>query len=112
MCDGEVNVVERETFGVIGEDGSSFRLYLGAGIATNGFNCALLGVSLADADLDSDGSSQDGDWTAVAMDSGLVTVAYAGGCLWAGDPDMDQELEALVVGASVTFRTGFTGERQ
>src|SRR6188768_1984949 len=33
VCDGEVSVVERETFGVIGEDGSSFRLYLGAGIA-------------------------------------------------------------------------------
>lgn len=112
VCDGEVSVVERETFGVIGEDGSSFRLYLGAGIATNGFNCALLGISLADAELENEGSSADGDWTAVAMDSGLVTVAYAGGCLWAGDPDMDQELEALIVGASVTFRTGFTGERR
>ena len=112
VCDGEVTVHEQETFGVIGEDGSSFRLYLGAGIATNGFNCALLGVSLADADLDNEGSAEDGDWTAVAMDSGLVTVAYAGGCVWAGDPDMDQELEALIVGASVTFRTGFTGERQ
>jgi hypothetical protein len=111
VCDGEVSVHEQETFGVIGEDGSSFRLYLGAGIATNGFNCALLGVSLADADLDNEGSADDGDWTAVAMNSGLVTVAYAGGCLWAGDPDMDAELEALVVGASVTFRTGFTGER-
>ena len=111
MCDGELSVVERETFGVIGEDGSSFRLYLGAGIATNGINCALLGVSLADADLESEGSSADGDWTAVAMNGGLVTVAYAGGCLWAGDPDMDAELEALIIGASVTFRTGFTGER-
>ena len=110
VCDGEVNVVERETFGVIGEDGSSFRLYLGAGIATNGFNCALLGVSLADADLENEGSSADGDWNAVAMQNGLVTVAYTGGCLWAGDPDMDQELEALLIGASVTFRTGFTGQ--
>ena len=110
VCDGEVSVVERETFGVIGEDGSSFRLYLGAGIATNGFNCALLGVSLADADLENEGSSADADWNAVAMQNGLVTVAYAGGCLWAGDPDMDQELEALLIGASVTFRTGFTGQ--
>jgi hypothetical protein len=112
VCDGEVSVHEQETFGVIGEDGSSFRLYLGAGIATNGINCALLAVSLADADLDNEGSAADGDWTAVAMQSGLVTVAYAGGCVWAGDPDMDAELEAILVGASVTFRTGFTGARK
>jgi len=39
-------------------------------------------------------------------------IGYAGGCLWAGDPDMDGELEAIVLGASVTFQTGFTGVRQ
>jgi len=44
-------------------------------------------------------------------DNGLVTVGYGGGCLWAGDPNMDGELEALVVGASVTFTTGFSGAR-
>lgn len=111
VCIGEIVVDEVERFGVIGESGDTFRLYLGAGIATNGINCALLGVSLADATLRSDGSPEGGDWRAVAMDAGIVTVGYAGGCLWAGDPNMDGELEALVVGASVTFTTGFTGER-
>jgi hypothetical protein len=111
VCDGEVGVIESERFGVIGESGETFRLYLGAGLATNGFNCALLAVSLADAELENQGSAEGGDWTANAMHSGLVTVAYAGGCLWAGDPDMDQELEALLLGASVSFQTGFTGER-
>lgn len=112
VCDGEMTVVERERFGVIGESGDSYRLYLGAGAATNGINCALLGVSLADATLVNEGSSADGDWTSVAMTDGLVTVAYAGGCLWAGDPNMDGQLEALVIGASVKFTTGYTGTRR
>ncbi len=111
VCDGEVTVSERETFGVIGESGESFRLFLGAGIATNGINCALLGISLADATLDNEGAPGTEEWRSVAMSSGLVTVGYGGACLWAGDPDMDQELEALVLGASVEFRTGFTGAR-
>ena len=111
VCDGDIVVRETERFGVIGEEGDSFRLYLGAGIATNGLNCALLAYSVADADLEISGSSEDGDWEAVSMDSGLVTVGYAGGCLWPGDVDDDPEIEALLAGASITFRTGFNGER-
>jgi hypothetical protein len=111
VCDGEVTTRNEERFGVIGEDGSSFRLYLGAGIATNGVNCALLGVSLADADLETTGRGTE-DWQATGMTNGLVTVAFAGGCLWIGDPDMDADLEAPVIGASVTFTTGFTGTRR
>ncbi len=111
VCDGEVTVGERETFGIIGESGESFRLYLGAGIATNGINCALLGISLADANLDNEGEPGTEEWRSVGMSAGLVTVGYGGACLWAGDPDMDQQLEALVLGASVEFRTGFTGQR-
>ena len=112
VCDGEVLVRDEERFGVIGENGETFRLYLGAGLVTNGINCALLGWSVADADLVNSGSATDGDWQAEAMDLGLVTVGYAGGCLWAGDPDADGELEALVIGAGVKFTTGFTGIRQ
>lgn len=111
VCDGEVTVREVERFGVIGESGETFRLYLGAGVVTNGFNCALLGVSLADAELSTTGSASGGDWEATSMDNGLVTVAYAGGCLWAGDPNLDGQLEALLIGASVEFTTGFTGVR-
>lgn len=112
VCDGEVVHTDSERFGVIGESGDSFRLYLGAGVATNGFNCALLAVSLADADLVNSGSAEEGNWRADAMANGLVTAGYAGGCLWAGDPDMDGELEALVIGASVKLTTGFTGTRR
>jgi hypothetical protein len=111
VCDGEIRVSRTERFGVIGEAGNSFRLYLGAGIATNGLNCALLGFSVADADLATTGTSEDGDWEAVEMEDGLVTVGYAGGCVWAGNSDPDPELEAILAGASITFRTGFTGER-
>lgn len=111
VCDGEITVSGVERFGVIGETGDTFRLYLGAGMATNGINCALLAASVADADLVNEGSAEAGDWRAISMANGLVTVGYAGGCLWAGDPNMDGQLEALVLGASVTFTTGFTGAR-
>ena len=111
VCDGDVGVVERERFGVIGETGESFRLFLGSGIATNGVNCAMLGLSLADAGLQTEGVRDSEDWRAVAMTAGLVTVGYGGACLWAGDPDMDGGLEALVLSASIEFRTGFTGAR-
>jgi hypothetical protein len=111
ICTGDIVVRDREVFGVIGEAGDSFRLYLGGGIATNGINCALLGWSVADADLGTVGSAETEDWEAIAMDRGLVTVGYAGGCLWAGDPNMDGELEALVLGASVKFTTGFVGDK-
>ncbi len=111
VCDGEVLVRNEERFGVIGESGETFRLYLGAGLVTNGINCALLGWSLADAELVNSGSASGDDWQAEAMEAGLVTVGYAGGCLWAGDPDADGDLEALAIGASVKFTTGFTAER-
>jgi hypothetical protein len=111
VCDGDIRVAETERFGVIGESGDSFRLYLGAGIATNGLNCALLGFSVADAELETTGSSEDGDWEAIAMHDGLVSVGYAGGCVWAGNTDLDPDLEAILAGASITFRTGFTGDR-
>ena len=111
VCDGDVTVRNSERFGVIGETGESFRLFLGAGIATNGINCALLAASVADANLETEGGPDEDTWIANEMTAGLVTVGYAGGCLWAGDPDMDQELEALLIGASITFKTGFTGAR-
>jgi hypothetical protein len=112
VCTDEVVTRNEERFGVIGENGSSFRLYLGAGIATNGFNCALLAYSVADAALENVGTSAGGDWEAVAMNAGVVEVGYAGGCLWAGDPNLDGELEALVLGATVKFTTGFTADRR
>jgi hypothetical protein len=111
VCDGEVVTRMRDTFGVITEDGSSFDLFLGAGIASNGINCAMAGISVARADLDTSGAAESNDWRAESMSSGEVVVGYAGGCLWAGDPDMDGELEALVISASLKFTTGFTAAR-
>lgn len=111
VCDGEVRTVERDTFGLIDDDGESFDLLLGADAASNGVNCLLLGVSSAHADLVSTGSAETEDWVAVQMTNGEVVTAYGGGCLWADDADMDDELEALALGAKVVFRTGFTGER-
>jgi len=97
-----------EAFGVIGEAGESFRLYLGGGIVTNGLNCAMLGYSLADADLDTTGTRGE-DWEAVAMQAGLVTIGYSGACLFAGT--VDGTNQALLVGAEVKFTTGFTGAK-
>ncbi|NUO51437.1 MAG: hypothetical protein HOV80_21495 [Polyangiaceae bacterium] len=110
VCDGEITVTDQEAFGVIGEEGDSFRLYLGGGIASNGVNCALLGWSVADADLVTEGEGTE-TWVANDMKNGVVTVAYAGGCLWVANVDADPDLEAAVLGASVTFTVGFTSAR-
>jgi hypothetical protein len=109
VCGGDVTVRTAETFGVIGEAGESFRLYLGAGIVTNGINCAMLGYSLADADLVTEGKLED-SWEALAMERGLVTIGYSGACLFAGTINGDDQ--ALLVGAEVKFTTGFTGQKQ
>jgi hypothetical protein len=109
ICDGGVTVATTEHFGVIGETGETFRLYLGGGIVTNGINCAMLGYSLADAELDTVGSAGM-DWEATGMSAGLVTIGYAGACLFAGQ--MDGTTQAVLVGAEVKFTTGFTGAKQ
>ena len=109
VCDGTAKIENKEKFGVIGENGDSFRLFLGAGIATNGVNCIMLAASVADADLVTMGTGN--EWVASAMENGVVDTTYAGGCLWAGDPDMDKELEALVIGASIRIRTNFSGQK-
>ena len=111
VCDGEVLTADRDTFGVINEAGDHFGLLLGAGVATNGVNCALLGVSAAEADLVSTGSAEEAPWVAQSMTNGRVVTAYAGGCLWAGDADGDEELEALVLSASVKFTATFEAAR-
>lgn len=112
VCDGEITTTEREAFGVIAEDGGSFELLLGGGAASNGVNCVLLGLSVAEADLVTEGRASSNDWRATAMENGEVRTGYAGGCLWAGDPDMDGELQALVLGASLTISVPFDAARE
>ncbi len=107
VCGGDVTVKTSEAFGVIGEAGDSFRLYLGGGVVTNGINCAMLGYSVADADLTTNMTS---GWEATAMTAGLVTIGYAGGCLFAGDVTGDNQ--ALLAGAEIKFTTGFTGTKE
>jgi hypothetical protein len=109
VCNGDVVVATAEAFGVIGEAGDSFRLFLGGGIVTNGINCALLGYSLADANLVTSGGPRSEDWQATAMTGGLVTIGYAGACVFAGTHDTDTD--AALVGAEVKFTTGFTGTK-
>ncbi|NVB81468.1 MAG: hypothetical protein HOV81_23940 [Kofleriaceae bacterium] len=109
VCDGGVTVKTTEHFGVIGEAGETFRLYLGGGIVTNGINCAMLGYSVADAQLDNVGD-KGVDWEATGMSAGLVTIGYSGACLFAGQ--VDGTNQAVLVGAELKFTTGFTGEKQ
>jgi len=111
ICGGNVTVSTAEAFGVIGEAGDSFRLYLGAGIVTNGINCAMLGYSVADANLATTGSASGGNWEATAMNAGLVTIGYAGGCLFVG-PAPDGQTQALLAAAEIKFTTGFTGTKE
>jgi len=111
VCEGEVVTEKREVFGVIDEAGESFDLLLGAGIASNGVNCAMLGVSAAEADLVTTGTAEGGDWRAEGMENGEVTVGYAGGCLWAREGSVDGSVEALILGGSIKFTNGFTGAR-
>lgn len=109
VCDGDIQVKTAEAFGVIGEAGESFRLFLGGGIVTNGINCALLGYSVADAGLTTIGAKGN-DWEATDMTGGLVTIGYAGACVFAGTHD--SETDAALVGAEVKFTTGFTGTKE
>lgn len=109
ICGGDVTVRTAQAFGVIGESGETFRLFLGGGVVTNGINCAMLGYSVADADLETVGAGG-ADWEATEMKAGLVTIGYAGGCLFAGQ--IDNTNQALLVGAEVKFTTGFTGEKR
>jgi hypothetical protein len=110
VCDGETTTTTKEAFGTVRESGESFWIGLNAGIASNGINCVLIGGSIADGDLTSTGSAETDDWEAVSADGDVITV-YAGGCLWVGDPNMDGELEALVLGGSVRFATGFSAQK-
>lgn len=112
VCEGEILVSEQERFGVIGEDGANYRFYLGAGIGSNGANCALVGLAWADAVLVNSGSEESDTWRSEEMTDGQVHLAYGGGCLWAGNATAnDPELASLVAGASIHFYTGFSGSR-
>jgi hypothetical protein len=110
VCDGEMKRVEKAVLGSISEDGDAFDILLGAGVATNGINCGLLGVSIARADLVTEETER--TWTVESLDSGEIITGYSGACLWADDVDMDGDLEAAVLGATLTFTTGFTAERK
>ncbi len=113
ICDGEIITGPQDRLGVISEEGDYFDMLLGAGVASNGINCALLGVSVAKADIVSDKSVRDpDDWEATALENGEVVVGYAGGCLWADDVDGDQDLEALVLGAAIELTTSFDATKR
>lgn len=111
VCEGEIVTEVREAFGVIDEEAENFELLLGGGIASNGINCALLGLSVARAEIESNNPQAPRGWQARALTNGEVVTGYSGGCLWAGDPNMDGELEALVLGAGVKITTTFEAQR-
>jgi hypothetical protein len=112
VCSGTVTTSSADAFGVIAEDGLSFNLLLGGGVATNGYNCALLGISWAQASLVNSGAASTSNWESTAMSDGQIKTAYAGGCIWAGDPNQDGKTAALLVGATVEISTAFTAGKQ
>ena len=109
VCDGEMETVEKPVLGSISEDGDAFDILLSAGIATNGINCGLLGVSIAKADLATTETEE--EWTVDALENGEVITGYSGACLWVDDVDMDGDAEAAALGATLRFTTGFTAMR-
>lgn len=112
VCNGEVTTRTAEAFGTIDEPGERWRVGLGASFTSNGINCVLLGTSVADGALETRGNADDPEtWEAVGSVGDVITT-YGGGCLWAGDPDMDGELEALVLSAQVRFATGFDASKR
>jgi len=110
ICGSDITLHTNPAFGVIGESGDTFRLYLGGGVVTNGINCAMLGYSVADATLVTSGKASS-MWDASAMHAGLVTIGYAGGCLFAGAAP-DGSTQALLASAELKFTTGFTGTKE
>ena len=101
--------VDRPVLGSISDDGDAFDILLGGGVATNGINCALLGLSIARADLVT--TETDETWVVDAMENGEVVTGYSGACLWLDDVNMDGDAEAAVLGATLKFTTGFRAER-
>lgn len=113
VCDGEVASVQREAFGTIRDDESGFDVLLGGGVATNGINCAMLSISVANGELVTSGAAQTENWVATNVSNGEVITGYAGGCLWATNAGTAEEPEvrAVVIGAAIELRTGFTAAR-
>lgn len=113
VCTGDVTTVLREAFGTIRDDESGFDVLLGAGVASNGINCAMLSVSVAQGDLVTTGAAETEDWLATDVTNGEVVTGYAGGCLWAQNAGTPAEpsVEAVVIGASIELRTSYTATR-
>lgn len=111
VCNGTVTTTNADAFGLIRDGGTGFDLLLGAGVATNGINCALLGLSVAQSSLVNTGFMGSSSWKSTMMPDGQVKTGYAGGCVWAGGVGVDGKPEALVLGASIEMSTKFTGTR-
>ena len=90
LCDGEIDASETETVGRISFDNERLAVFLNGGLVTNGINCALLGLSVAKARLETT-DPESGDYRGVALTNGRVITGVAGGCLWVADPDADGE---------------------
>jgi hypothetical protein len=109
LCDGNTTLSETETIGRISFDNERLAVFLDGGLATSGVTCALLGLSVATADLETT-DPDSGDYRGVALTNGRVITGFGGGCMWVADPDADGSTELLAFGASITFTTHFTGE--
>ena len=111
VCDGELVTQTVDAFGLISEPGDAFALLLGAGVASNGVNCAMLGLSVAEGELVTNRTAAEEPWTVEQVTNGQVSVGYSGACLWADDVDGDEQLEAVAIGAKLIVRTGFEATR-
>jgi hypothetical protein len=88
--------VEAGVVGGLIDAEDDFVLALGAGIAGNGTNCALLELSWASGSFTKDlAGNVDG------IENGTIGVGFLGGCVWPG----------LALGASLVFETGYTATR-
>ncbi|MFH1435271.1 MAG: hypothetical protein ABIJ56_06110 [Pseudomonadota bacterium] len=119
ICD-EPAEETKTTIGDISDPGNTtddhpafdIRLLLGGGIAVPTANCILVAGSEATADIAYTGSydvnATEAEMTATKLENGEIRTTYAGACFWFEEVEYSEELQAALLGASITFKTGYT----
>lgn len=123
VCD-EVVETTSTTVGTISDPGDTsqlhppfdIRLFLGGGFAVPTPNCVLASISWAEADLEYTGwynvDATEPTMDATGMTSGEITTAYGGACFWFESTEYTEDVKAVLLGATITLRTGFTAQRR
>jgi len=123
ICDAVVEA-SSTTVGTISDPGDTLQrhpdfeldLLLGVDFAMPTANCVLAGVSWAECDIqytgDYDVDATEPTMVATELTNGTISTIYGGACLWFESTEYTGDLRAALLGATVTFTTGFTAVKQ